>query len=125
MFVKGFENLTVCAGPTTSTIDPALNSSVDGAIYIIHMFDGLYRLDKNGKPEPSLAESVDISDDQLTYTFHMRDGIQFSDGTPITAQTIVDSWTRAIDPFTAADYSNMFKCIAGYDAALGITDEAA
>ncbi len=125
MFVQGFEDLTVCAGPTTSTIDPALNSSVDGATYIIHMFDGLYRLDKNGKPEPALAESVDISDDQLTYTFHMREGVQFSDGTPITAQTIVDSWTRAIDPFTAADYSYMFESIAGYDAALGMTDEAA
>ncbi len=119
MFTEGFEDgLSVCVGPNTATIDPALNSSVDGATYIIHMFDGLFRLNNEGVPEPALAESVDISDDQLTYTFHLRDGIQFSDGTPITAQTFVDSWTRAIDPFTAADYSYMFEVIAGYGDAL-------
>ncbi len=114
------DKLTVCAGPETSTIDPALNSSVDGAIYIIHSFEGLYRLNKAGEPEPAMAESVEVSDDGLTYTFKIKEGMQFSDGTPITAQTFVDSWVRAIDPETAADYAYMFECIAGYNEALGM-----
>ncbi|MDR1560540.1 MAG: ABC transporter substrate-binding protein [Clostridiales bacterium] len=111
--------LNVCIGPNPDTIDPALNSAVDGATLIIHNFEGLYTLDDNGVPIPGQAESVDVSDDGLTYTFHLRDGIQFSDGTPITAQTFVDSWVRAINPETAADYAYMFESIAGYTEALG------
>ena len=119
MFAKGYEDLTVCVGPNPSTVDPALNSSVDGATMIIHTFEGLYRLDKNGVPEPALASSVDISEDGLVYTFHLRDDLQFSDGTEINAQTFIDSWARAIDPATAADYGYMFEVIAGYAEAVG------
>ena len=106
--------LNVCVGPNPDTIDPALNSSVDGATYIIHAFEGLYRLDKNGTPEPAEAQSVDISDDGLNYTFHLRQGLKWSDGSPLTANDFVYSWRRAIDPATAADYSYMFETIAGY-----------
>ncbi|MDR2648255.1 MAG: ABC transporter substrate-binding protein [Clostridiales bacterium] len=111
--------LNVCIGPNPDTIDPALNSAVDGATLIIHNFEGLYTLDEDGAPIPGQAESVDISDDGLTYTFHLRDGIQFSDGTPITAQTFVDSWLRVINPETAADYAYMFESIKGYAEAVG------
>lgn len=119
MYVQGFEDLSVCIGPNPSTVDPALNSSVDGATMIIHSFEGLYRLDKNGTPVPGLAESVDISEDGLVYTFHLRDDLQFSDGTAITAQTFVDSWVRAINPETGSNYSYMFGVIAGYEDAVG------
>ena len=115
----GKPELNVCIGPNPDTIDPALNSSVDGATMIIHNFEGLYTLDKNGTPIPGQAESVDISSDGLTYTFHLRDGLKWSDNVPITAQTFVDSWIRAIDPETAADYAYMFESIAGYAEAVG------
>ncbi|MDR2655193.1 MAG: peptide ABC transporter substrate-binding protein [Oscillospiraceae bacterium] len=111
--------LNVCVGPNPDTIDPALNSSVDGATLIIHAFEGLYTLDENGTPIPGQAESVDVSEDGLVYTFHLRDGLAFSDGTPVTAQTFVDSWLRAINPETAADYAYMFESIAGYGEAVG------
>jgi oligopeptide transport system substrate-binding protein len=113
------DELNVCIGPNPDTIDPALNSSVDGATLIIHNFEGLYTLDEDGVPVPGQAESVDISDDGLTYTFHLRDGLVWSDGTPITAQTFVDSWLRAINPETAADYAYMFESIVGYEDAIG------
>ena len=113
--------LTVCVGPDPDTIDPALNSSVDGATLIIHAFEGLYTLDSNGTPIPGQAESVDISDDGTVYTFHLRSGLKWSDGTTLTASDFVYSWGRAIDPDTAADYEYMFDVIDGYeDGALDV-----
>src|SRR5665647_2085488 len=63
------QNLVVNVGPDPATIDPALNSSVDGATTIIHASEGLYTLDETGTPIPGQAESVAVSDDGLTYTF--------------------------------------------------------
>ena len=107
--------LVVCVGPDPDTIDPALNSSVDGATMIIHGFEGLYTLGSDGAPIPGQAKSVDISDDGTVYTFHLREGLKWNDGSPLTAHDFVYSWTRAIDPDTAADYEYMFEVIAGYD----------
>ncbi|GHU51126.1 hypothetical protein AGMMS49975_03640 [Clostridia bacterium] len=115
--------LDVVLGPNPDTIDPALNSAVDAGIMILTAFDGLYRYDEQSALEPSLAESVDVSEDGLTYTFHLRDGLKWSDGTPLTAEDFVYSWTRAINPETAADYSEMFNIIKGYNDALGVTAE--
>ena len=112
----GIPELVVCVGPEPDTIDPALNTSVDGATLIIHAFEGLYSLDKNGIPIPGQAESVDISDDGKVYTFHLRDGLKWSDGSPITANDFVYSWSRAVSPDTAADYEYMFDVISGYDS---------
>jgi len=109
------QDLVVNVGPDPDTIDPALNSSVDGATLIIHAFEGLYTLDETGTPIPGQAESVAISDDGLTYTFTLRDGLKWTDGSDLTAEDFVYSWNRAISPDTASDYAYMFESIAGYD----------
>ena len=115
-------NISVNVGTDPDTIDPALNSAVDGATMIIHAFEGLYTLDKDGVPVPGQAASVAISDDGLTYTFTLRDGLKWSDGSDLTAEDFVYSWNRAIAPETAADYSYMFESIAGYaDGKLDVT----
>ncbi|MDR1705651.1 MAG: peptide ABC transporter substrate-binding protein [Clostridiales bacterium] len=106
--------LVVNVGPNPDTIDPALNSAVDGATMIIHSFEGLYSLDQNGTPVPGQAESVDISEDGTVYTFHLREGLKWSDGSPLTANDFVYSWNRAIAPETAADYAYMFESVKGY-----------
>jgi oligopeptide transport system substrate-binding protein len=108
------DTLNVCAGPDPDTIDPALNSAVDGATMIIHAFEGLYTLDKDGVPVPGQAESYDVSDDGKVYTFKLRDGLKWSDGEPLKASDFVYSWKRAVDPATAADYEYMFDVIDGY-----------
>ena len=116
--------LSVVVGPEPDTIDPALNSSVDGGTYIVHAFEGLTTLDENAQPIPGQAESWDISDDNLTYTFHLRDGLKWSDGSDLTASDFVYSWNRVIKPETAADYEYMFDCIDGYaDGNLNVTAE--
>jgi len=61
----------------------------------------------------ALAESYDVSEDAQTLTFHLRDGIKFSNGDPITAQDFVYSWKRTIDPRTAAPYSYVLADVQG------------
>ena len=115
--------LTVCVGPEPDTIDPALNSASDGGTLINHAFEGLMRLSTDGVTyEEGLAEKVEISEDNLTYTFTLRDGLKWSDGSALTANDFVYSWNRAIAPETAADYAYMFECIEGYaDGKLNVT----
>lgn len=95
-------------------LDPALNSSVDGACLAIAAFGGLYSFDENGAYVPNFAESYEMSEDGLTYTFKMREGLKWSDGEPLDAKDFEYSWKRAADPVTAADYSYMFSGIKGY-----------
>jgi oligopeptide transport system substrate-binding protein len=72
---------------------------------LLNVMAGLYRLDPNTKPVPDMAESVDISEDGLDYTFALRDGIKWSNGDPVTSQDFRYAWIRAIDPDTAGQYS--------------------
>lgn len=108
--------LAVVVGPEPDTIDPALNSAVDGGTLCNHAFEGLTRLASDGVTyEPGQAESWDVSDDGLTYTFHLREGLKWSDGSDLTANDFVYAWNRAVNPETAADYEYMFDVIEGYD----------
>jgi oligopeptide transport system substrate-binding protein len=70
-----------------------------------NVMEGLYRLDLNEQPQPALAEGVEVSDDKLTYTFTLRDGIQWSKGDPVTSQDFKYAWLRAMHPDTAGQYS--------------------
>lgn len=114
--VTAADTLAVNVGPDPDTIDPALNSAVDGATLIIHAFEGLMTLDKNGTPVYGQAESYEVSEDGKVYTFRLRDGLKWSDGKAVTAGDFVYSWNRAVNPATAADYEYMFDVIDGYDS---------
>ncbi|QDG80665.1 peptide ABC transporter substrate-binding protein [Weissella cibaria] len=78
--------------------------------------DGLYRNGKDNKPELALAESVQKSDDGLTYTFKLRSGLKWANGDPITSQDFVYSWQRTNDPKTASQYAYLFSGIKNADA---------
>lgn len=81
-----------------------------------NIMEGLYRLDENNEPEPAMAESVDISDDKLTYTFHLRDDIKWSNGDPVTADDFKYSWLRAMHPDTGGAYDDIIAdFVAGGD----------
>ena len=86
-------------GGTPLSMDPALNSASAGSNIIRSAFAGLmgYQLDENGNPvmKPELAESVELSSDGLTYSFILREGLKWSDGTDATASQIKASWERA------------------------------
>ena len=69
------------------------------------LFEGLLTFDAHGKPQLGMAESWEISPDGRVYTFKLRDGLAWSDGTPLTAQDFVNSWRRTLDPATASEYA--------------------
>ena len=96
-------------GSEHRSIDPALNNAVDGSIYIQHAFEGLATRDKNNKIIGGVAESWDISEDGLTYTFHLRENAKWADGQKITADDFVYAWRRAVDPLTAAEYAYQYE----------------
>ncbi|MBQ6315605.1 MAG: peptide ABC transporter substrate-binding protein [Mogibacterium sp.] len=114
------KQLVVQVGPNPETLDPALNSAVDGANTILHLFEGLLVVDKDGQLAPGQAESWETSDDGLTWTFHLRDGLKWSDGSDLTANDFVYSWKRICDPVVAAPYAEtVCSPIAGYEEAIG------
>ncbi len=115
---SGGNTLEVQVGPSPETIDPALNSAVDGANMIIHAFEGLLKFDKDTNIIPGVAESYEVSDDGLTWTFKLRDGLKWSDGSDLTAEDFVYSWKRVADPNTAAPYGyDLLNMVEGYDEA--------
>ena len=116
--------LTIEMEPEVESIDPALNTTNDGANYLTYLFDNLLRTDKDGKVVPSLAQKYEVSDDGLTWTFHLRDGLKWSDGSDFTANDFVYSWQRMVDPDVAAPYAEtVLGMVEGYDEAIGKPDE--
>ena len=119
----GGKILTIELGPEVESIDPALNTTNDGANYLTYLFDNLLRIDKEGKVAPSLAEKYEVSEDGLTWTFHLRDGLKWSDGSDLTANDFVYSWQRMIDPEVAAPYAEItLGMLEGYEEAIGKPD---
>lgn len=112
-FAKTPDNtLSLQVASEPNKLDPALNSTVDGACLAILSFAGLYTYDAEGKLVPDLAESYEVSDDGLTYTFTMKDGLKWSDGEELNAEDVVYSWNRLVTPETGADYFYLADGIA-------------
>lgn len=104
-------------------IDPALNSSVDGGCLAVNSFEGLMRYNEDGMLEPACAESYEVSDDGLTYTFTLRDGLKWSNGEDLDATDFVYSWKRAAAPETAADYSYLCEIFPSFTYETGLGDD--
>ena len=111
--------LVVQVGPDPETIDPALNSASDGGCMILHAFEGLLTYDQNEQLQAGCAELPEISEDGLTWTFKLFEGLKWSDGTDLTAHDFVYSWKRVCDPATAAPYAEtVLGMVKGYDEAV-------
>lgn len=109
---------TVQYGSNPETLDPALNSAVDGANTIITIFEPLLLINENNEAVPGQAESWEASEDGLTWTFTMRDGLKWSDGTDLNAKDFEYSFKRMANPDTAAPYAETcLGMIDGFDAA--------
>jgi oligopeptide transport system substrate-binding protein len=89
-----------------TSVDPAMVIGQSEMRVIIGLFEGLVNWDpKTLTPIPGVAEKWEISDDQLTYTMHLRNEAKWTDGSPVTAHDFVWEWRRALDPLTADEYS--------------------
>jgi peptide/nickel transport system substrate-binding protein/oligopeptide transport system substrate-binding protein len=80
------------------SLDPALSTDVPTGRAVGYLFDGLTRFTPDGRVIPALATSWETSPDGLTYTFHLRRGVTFTDGTPFVARQVLSSWQRVLDP---------------------------
>ena len=127
------DSISVCIASEPDVIDPALNSSVDGATLDSHLFAGLAKwdTDADGKLEivadcaEALTEGVVNEDGTVTYTYTLRDGLKWSDGQDLKASDFVFAWKRAASEELGADYGYMFENVKGYpnDLAVEATDD--
>lgn len=116
---SGGKILSVQIGPNPETIDPALNSAVDGGNMLLHNFECLLTVGEDGTLQPGQAETWEISEDGLIWTFHLRDGLKWSDGSDLNANDFVYSWKRVCDPEVAAPYAEtVLSMVEGYEDAI-------
>src|SRR4051812_41107705 len=95
------------------SLDPALSTDVPTGRAVGYVFDGLTRFEPDARVEPALAERWDVSPDGATYTFHLRRGVTFHDGSPFSAKNVVASWQRALDPATKSGAAQFLFPIKG------------
>ena len=122
------DNINVCLASEPDTIDPHLNSAVDGATLVSHLFSGLAKWDQDadGKliiaPDcaTELPEGVPNDDGTITYTYTLKDGLKWSDGKDLTAKDFEYGWKRAASTELAADYGYMFELVKGYPDNLAV-----
>ncbi len=116
------DSISVCLASEPQTLDPALNSAVDGATTVAHLFSGLakWAQDAEGKlviaPDAAeaLPEGVVNEDGTVTYTYKLRSGMKWSNGDEVKASDFVNSWNRAASTELGADYGYMFEIVDGY-----------
>ncbi len=122
-------SIAVCIASEPDTIDPALNSAVDGATLTAHLFSGLSKWAQNEEGNlvivadaaEELTEGVANEDGTVTYTYTLRDGLTWSDGQAVTAGDYEFAWKRAASTELAADYGYMFEVVKGYPDELAVT----
>ena len=127
------DSISVCIASEPDVIDPALNSSVDGATLDSHLFAGLAKWDTDADGNlvitadcaQELPEGVVNDDGTVTYTYTLKDGLKWSDGQDLTASDFVFAWKRAASTTLGADYGYMFEGVKGYpdDLAVEATDD--
>lgn len=103
-------------------LDPTAGTAgaIDEVVYA-NIFEGLTRFGPDGEILPALAKSWDISEDGLTYTFHLHEGVKFHDGTPLTADDVVFSIERAMAPESVNAQKALFAAIESVSAADDLT----
>lgn len=93
VFAEG-ETLSVATDFEIKTLVPWAASEENAFLVLNQAEEGLFRMDENNQPQPALCDTYEVSDDKLTYTFHLRDGIQWSNGEPVTAADFVYAWLK-------------------------------
>ncbi|MEQ9815140.1 MAG: ABC transporter substrate-binding protein [Azospirillaceae bacterium] len=110
-------DLVVGATLEPPSLDPTTTAAaaVDEVTYH-NIFEGLTMVNENGEVIPGLAESWDISDDGLTYTFHLLDGVMFADGTEFDAEDVVFTFERLIGEESVSAKASLFAAIESVEA---------
>ncbi len=96
-----------------ATIDPAAAGDAGSAAVIAQLFEGLTAVDPTRTPRPALAAGWELRDDGHTIVFRLRDGLTFSDGTPLTPDDVRRSWLRVIDPRAPSPLASLLFDVVG------------
>ncbi|MDQ3458758.1 MAG: ABC transporter substrate-binding protein [Deinococcota bacterium] len=97
--------------------DPTVSTSQEIARVTYHnVFQGLARIDQSGEVVPALAESWEVSDDGLAWTFTLREGVLFHDGSPLTAEDVIAKFERATDPDSGHTHPEYYRAIESVTA---------
>lgn len=107
-------NISTSAEPPT--IDPGLASDSTSGAIIRNVYEGLVTMSPEGEILPGVAESWEVSEDGLVYTFKLREGALWSNGDPVKASDFVFAWTRVLNPETASEYASIMYPIKGAEA---------
>lgn len=99
------QNYTYWLLDAIKSMDPQINTDVEGSGVLRSVFEGLYNEDQKGALVPGVATGFDLSEDKTVYTFKLRDNAKWSNGDPVTANDFVYSWRRLADPKTASEYA--------------------
>jgi len=108
------------------SLDPALAQGTHESWVLDHIFEGLLKKSEEGKIVPGMAKEYKLADDQVTYTFTLRDDVKWSNGDPVTAHDFEFSWKRALDAELAADYAFQLYYLKGgeaYNSGTGSVDD--
>ncbi|MFZ5633456.1 MAG: ABC transporter substrate-binding protein [Bacillota bacterium] len=116
--LAGRDELVILQGSLPDNLDPARNSSFDNALPLSGIYEGLVKLNPETlAPEPCLAESWDVSADGKRWTFHLKAGIKFSDGTACDAEAIKSSMSRSMVLKESQPYSALvFNPVASIES---------
>ncbi|MBP5152048.1 MAG: ABC transporter substrate-binding protein [Lachnospiraceae bacterium] len=98
------------------SLDPHVAVAAGTKEILFNIFEGLVKPDKNGDLYPAVADSYEISTDGLTYTFHLRKGVKFHDGNPVTAEDVLYCISKNADTESGSAYVSAFSNIADYYA---------
>ena len=123
------DSIAICIASEPDTLDPALNSAVDGATLTSHLFAGLAKWDQDANGNlvisadcaTELPDGVVNEDGTVTYTYTLKDGLKWSDGQALTAKDFEFAWKRAASEELGADYGYMFENVKGYPNDLAVT----
>lgn len=115
---EAVSEITVWIGGDLKTLDPAKALYTTEKTMLLHAYETLLIYDEKHRLVPGQAEAYEVSPDGLTYTFHLRDGLTWSDGSKLTAADFVYSWKRLADYSTASPYAeDLLRLVDGYGKA--------
>lgn len=106
-FAQDEQKLLMALQDDPDSLDAGITNNSFASPILVNTVESLVRYDSNGLLVPGASEGWTISDDGLTYTFTLREGLKWSDGKPLTAEDFIYSWTRVLTPATGARYAHM------------------
>jgi len=84
--------------------------------FMLHIYETLISFDNNAQVQPGLAETWEVAEDGVTYTFHLRKGVKFHDGDEFTAEDVIASFDKAKNPDSPSAFSSFFTGVESYEA---------